>query len=413
MLKVNEQRLLEDLDALAKIGRTPEEGVMRLALSETDLEARAWFKSRSEEAGLAFHQDGAGNISATLSSKNTQAKTLLAGSHLDSVPNGGRFDGVLGVISALEALRTIKEAGLDVDLHLEAISFTDEEGTWLGLLGSRAFAGTLTAKDLSQQKGDVDAFEQALSQAGLSQETLLSAGRDPTQYAGFIEAHIEQGSRLESADLSIGVVTNIVGVRWYWLRFVGEAAHAGTKLMEERSDAIWGASAFIDRAKDLVQSDFSPGVSNFGQLHVKPGVFNIVPSEVELAVEIRHAATERLDEMEQTLFELAGDCAQKCDLTLETRQVNEILPAHMDAPMIQAVEHASSQLELKHTRLVSFAFHDTQSINAIMPSVLYFVPSVDGISHNPNEFTKPEDVVNCANVMLNAILALAMDETNF
>lgn len=405
MLRVNKERFFEDLDSLAKIGRTLDEGVTRLALSETDLEARGWFKARAEEAGLKFHQDGAGNISAILPAKNPRAKTLLAGSHLDSVPNGGRFDGVLGVVSALEALRTIKEADLDLEFHLEAISFTDEEGTWLGLLGSRAFAGLLTSKDLKLERGVAKAFDQALSQAGFSSETLLSTGRDPTQYAGFIEAHIEQGSRLESAKLSIGLVTNIVGVRWYWLRFTGESAHAGTQPMAQRSDALWGACAFIDSAKDLVQNRLSPGVSNFGQLHVKPGVFNIVPAEVELAMEIRHTATESLDEMEQALFKLAEECAKTYHLTVERRQVNEISPAHMDEHMIQTIEHATNQLELKHTRLVSFAFHDTQSMSAIMPSVLYFVPSVNGISHNPKEFTNSEDMKNCANVMLHAILA--------
>jgi len=215
MLEINEARLMEDLDALSKIARTPAGGVSRPALSEADVEARAWFRSRSEQAGLDVRQDGAGNLSAVLPANDPGARTVLAGSHLDSVPNGGRFDGALGVLCALEALRTIREAGVVLPVALEAISFTDEEGTWLGLLGSRALVGTLTEADLAQVRGGAVAFEQALGRVGITRKSLLSAQRDPQNYVAFVEVHIEQGTRLEAQALDVGVVPSIVGIRWY------------------------------------------------------------------------------------------------------------------------------------------------------------------------------------------------------
>lgn len=418
MLEVDANRLLADLDELSKIGKTPEGGVSRLALSGPDLEARAWFKARVAEAGLDFEQDGAGNLFATLRCSSPEAKTLLAGSHLDSVPDGGRFDGPLGVLSALEALRTIQDAGIALPVHLQCVVFNDEEGTWIRLMGSRAFAGTLTeasmaaepaltAGELTNGHGGPDRFAAALAGAGITTHSLLNAQCDPTRYAGFIEVHIEQGPRLEEAELDVGVVTEIFGIRWQWLRFIGEAAHAAGKPMAQRKDALWGAADFVLRAKALVESAFSPGVMNCGQAQVKPETFNIVPAEVRLALEIRHSSPEQMEAMQQQLMSLAQACAEEHRLTLEIEPVGQVPPAPMDEGVVDLIEQAATGLGLKHTRLTCFAGHDTQTMSAVMPSAMYFVPSVDGISHNPREFTEPEDVVNAANVMLHTMLGWA------
>ncbi len=407
MLKINADRLLDDLEELAAIGATPEGGVSRPALSPADVAGREWFRQRVADAGLEFRKDGAGNLSAILPADDPDARTLLAGSHLDSVPNGGRFDGALGLLAAFEAVRTIKEAGLKLPVHLEAISFTDEEGAVLGLLGSQAVAGQLTAEDLENPRGGVEALEAGMQRIGITRESILDAKRDPDTLVGFVELHIEQGTRLEEAGIDIGVATSIVGIRSYWLHFHGEAAHAGTKPMAHRADAFWGATAFVQRARELVMARFTPGVMNCGQIGVEPGAFNIVPAEVRLALEFRHGTEEQLDEMEETLLSLADDVAQEFDLGLEKKSADQCLSAPLGEGVIEAIEAASERLGLTHTRLMSFAGHDTQSMSAITPSGLLFVPSVGGISHNPREYTQPEDCVNGANVVLHALLKLA------
>lgn len=407
MLTINTQRLLDDLHALSQIGRTPEGGVSRPALSEADLEARAWFRQRAEAARLAFRQDGAANVSAVLPAEDPAARTLLAGSHLDSVPDGGRYDGALGTLCALEALRAIKEAGLRLPLHLEAIAFTDEEGTLVGLLGSRALAGLLTADDLARPRGGQEALAAGMRRAGITPESILAARRPPESLAAFVEVHIEQGTRLEAQQAAIGVVTAIVGIRSFWLRFSGQAAHAGTTPLDRRADALWGAADFVGRARALVEERFSPGVVNCGQLVVRPGAFNIVPGEARLALEFRHSTDEQLDGMEAALLEAAQATAQAHGLELAVEAASHTTPTPLHEGVIRAIEGAADALRLPHTRLVSFAGHDTQAMSAVIPSAMFFVPSVGGISHSPREYTRDEDVINAGNVLLHTLLALA------
>ncbi|HEY54651.1 MAG TPA: M20 family metallo-hydrolase [Caldilineae bacterium] len=407
MLKINATRLLANLESLAQIGGTPIGGVSRPAFSEADVAGRAWFKIRVEEAGLAFQIDGAGNLSAILPSTNPLAPTLLFGSHLDSVPNGGRFDGSLGVLCALEALQTIQEAKLALPCHLEAISFTDEEGAALGTFGSRAFVGDLDLQDLQLGRLTPQQLDAGLQRLGLTRTGFLSAQRPADTLAGFIEVHIEQGTRLEKAGVDIGVVTAIVGIRSFWLRFIGQAAHAGTMPMSQRADALWGAAEFIRQAREMVAASFSPGVMNCGRIQVSPGSFNIVPGEARLALEFRHSTVARLDEMEAALLDLAAKTAGALGLQCEAEPLARSSPAQMDGRMMQVVEKTAGQLGLSHIRLPSLAGHDARSLSRITPTALIFTPSVAGISHNPRELTHDEDVINGANVLLHAILALA------
>ena len=407
MLKINANRLLENLESLAQIGRTSDGGVSRPALSEADAAGRAWFKRKVQEAGLTFHADEAGNLSAMLPTINPDAHTLLAGSHLDSVPNGGHFDGALGVLAALEALQTIKEAGLNLPVHLEAISFTDEEGSVVGMMGSRALTGQFTEADLAQARLGQEQLSAGLARLNLNRADIHLARRNPETLAGYVELHIEQGTRLEEAGLQIGVVTSIVGIRSYWLDFAGQAAHAGTTPMDKRADAMWGAANFVLQARDMVVAHFSPGVVNCGQLVVQPGSFNIVPAKVRLALEFRHGSEDTLDEMEIALLKLAAEIADKHQLGLSAEPMGTCTAAPMNPRLIQAVEQAAAQLKLRHTRLLSLAGHDAQTLSPFTPSVLFFVPSIDGISHNPREYTRDEDVINGANVMLHTLLILA------
>jgi hydantoinase/carbamoylase family amidase len=406
MIQINRSRFLDSLEQQAQIGATPDGGLSRLTLSDADREIRAWFEVQIRASGLDYRMDGAGNQSGVLRSSNPHAKTLLIGSHLDSVRNGGRFDGALGVMVGLEVVRSIQDAQLDLPFHLEVINFTDEEGTLRGLLGSTAFVGKLTEDDLRRVRGGQDALEAALSSIGLSPETVLTARRDPESLLGYLEVHIEQGTRLEDARIDIGAVTSIVGVRSFWLTFTGEAAHAGTKPMAARRDALWGTTAFVHQARERIMQDYHPGVVNFGNISLEPGAFNIVPREVRLALEFRHGDLEQLDAMQTTLLEIAEGCASEYGLALIVQPVDDCPPAPMAEHLIQTVERGAETCGLSHTRLMSFAGHDAQSMARVTPSVMFFVPSVGGISHNPLEYTSPDDCVHAAEVMLGVVQEL-------
>lgn len=401
---VNAERLLADLEALAQIGRTPAGGVSRPAMSDADVAGRRWFRSRAEQCGLRCAQDGAGNLSALVPAAGP-APTLLLGSHLDTVPDGGRYDGALGVLSALEVLRTVREAGLKLPFTLEAIAFTDEEGSILSLFGSRAAAGLLTDADFRHPRGGTPVLRAGLERLGITPESAMSSRR--SDILAYYELHIEQGSQLEEQQRDLGVVTAIVGIRSFWCRLVGHAAHAGTTPMDKRADALWGLAAFIDSARREVAEHFHPGVMNIGDVRIHPGAYNIVPAEAQFALEFRHGSTELLDGMEAMLLGLAQDAAQAHGLQLEMIPVSDHAPAAMDAHLLAVIERAADGLGLRHTRLLSFAGHDAQSMSAIAPSAMIFVPSKAGISHNPAEFSAPEQIIAGANVLLHTVLAHA------
>ena len=407
MLTINAQRLLDDLDALGKIGATSNGGVSRPAMSEADVQARQWFRQRCEDANLRVQQDGAGNLSATLACNEPNAQTMMIGSHLDSVPNGGRFDGALGVITALEVARTVQESAIKLPFHLEVMSFNDEEGTHIGLLGSRALTGDLTESDLKQTRSSIEAFHDGMQRLGISNESIVAAQRDLDSICAFVEIHIEQGTRLEDSDVPIGVVTSVVGIRSFWLTFTGQAAHAGTMPMHKRRDAFWGASSFAQSARIRVMDEFTPGVVNIGQVELSPGAFNIVPQEAKLALEFRHGDEVLLDQMQHVLLQLAAQIGQEYDLDVEAQPANQIVSAKMDETIVVHIEAAAQTLALPSKRLMSFAGHDTQSMSRHVPSAMFFVPSVDGISHHPAELTHSHDCVNAANVLLHTILKIA------
>jgi hydantoinase/carbamoylase family amidase len=411
MLKINEERFLDMMRQQAVIGSTSEGGLSRPSLSKDDIAVREWFKGQIETHHLDYTMDGAGNQIASLRSDNPQAKTLLIGSHFDSVPNGGRYDGALGVIAAFEALLTIKDAEKVLPFHLQVINFTDEEGTLVGLLGSSALAGLLPQDSLKKPRGGRAVLLTGMEALGLTDDSFLAAKRNPDELLGYIEVHIEQGTRLEAAGLDIGVVTSIVGIHSLWMNFHGEAAHAGTKPMAKRKDAFWGAADFALKAREVIMRDFHPGVINFGEIQLEPGAFNIVPSSAQLAVEFRHGDANSLDAMDEVLLKLAQTSAKAYDLQLDVTRMHNIKPAPMSDSFVKAIEDAANTLHLSHKQLLSFAGHDAQSLAAISNAVMFFVPSVDGISHNPKEFTKNSDCINAANVMLYSILQIAEQQS--
>jgi len=405
-MHIDHQRLKRDFDRLSEIGNTGDGGVNRPALSENHLKARAWYKEQIIADGFEFHIDGAGNHSARLKSKKPFAQTLLLGSHLDSVPFGGRFDGALGLIIAYEVLRTVRENGLELPVHLEAIDFTDEEGKYLGLLGSQALAGSLDPDHLRNPRGGWQAFEESLKLAGLTEAGILSAARDPGMLAGFIELHIEQGPRLLEAKADIGIVSNIVGIGSFKLVFTGRADHAGTTPMDARRDAGLGAADLMLSSRDIVMRDFPTCVINFGRIQFTPGAYNIVPETATLTLEYRAPTGNLLEALESRLLEEERLCADRYRLILDYTKQGCVAPTECDLEIQDAFKTACEGLHLKHISLISGAGHDTMAMAQVCPAGMIFIPSAEG-SHNPKEYADWEACVKGANVMLETILLLA------
>jgi beta-ureidopropionase / N-carbamoyl-L-amino-acid hydrolase len=413
-IRVNTLRLREDFEYLARIGAkityngTPP-AINRLALSPEDLQARAWFAERVEEAGLLLRDDDAGNLSGFLPAENKGAQTLLVGSHLDSVPDGGRYIGTIGVLAALECARTIHESGLKLPFNLEVMDFTDGEGCWQSLFGALGVAGLLQPIHINDIHNDNAPFRAALVRAGINPNDVFNSKRSPSTLLGYLELHIEQSYRLDQAGVSIGVVEAIVGRSTYHVNFFGQAAHAGTTNMSlgTRKDALQGAAAFITRAHDFVRANYDEGTLNFGDISVQPGKFNMIPSRCRLTMECRHTSEDILAEMEAAILALGQECAETYDLTMQPTRLIHMPAAVMAEPFVEAAEHACETLGVSHMRLSSFAGHEAQIMSTITPCGMIFIPSVGGVSHNPNEFSRWEDVVNGANTLLHTILALA------
>ena len=404
-LSINEERFLDDFNALAQIGATGDGGVNRLTFSEAHLAARKWFGERAAEAGLEVHVDGAGNHSAILRQEGA-GKSLLLGSHLDSVPNGGRFDGALGVVSALEVLRTIDESGLELPVNLEAIDFTDEESSLIQFMGSHALLGLLTPAILQSPHGGRTALIEGLNRAGLTEGGLLSNRRDPDTISGYLELHIEQSRKLENANIQIGIVTGIVGIYSFRLSFYGRADHSGTTPMEARADAGLGASSFVIASRDIIMRQFPDCVANVGNMEFRPGAMNVVPKQVDVLLEIRSVDGERLNELKSTLIDQALDDAKRFDLNVEVLTLGESEPATMSPRVQTVIKSAADAWGLRHMPMSSGAGHDAQLLSRITPTGMIFVPSKGGVSHGPLEFTEWQDCANGANVLLGAALRL-------
>ena len=402
-MRVDGDRMRVDFDALAAIGATPAGGVSRPSLGDAHLAARRWFLERAEAAGLETRVDAAGNHSAVLPAPGpTPSPTLLLGSHLDSVPDGGRYDGALGVVAALHVLLALRETTLP--LALEAIDFTDEEGTLVGLIGSEALTGALRPEALEAPRGGREALLAGLERAGLREELLAGARRDPATLAGYLELHIEQGPRLERAGVQIGIVTGIVGSRSVVLDFRGLANHAGTTPMDARCDAGLAAAVFAVAANALVLRDFPDCVATVGDMRFQPGTFNVVPGAARVSLEFRSLESAQLDALEAALLEQARAAAEHHALGVEATVLGAWAPAALDAGMREAIATATAGLRLTAMELPSGAGHDAQALAAVTPSGMIFVPSAGGVSHDPRERTSWEDCVNGANTLLHAAL---------
>ncbi len=407
-LRIDLARLRADIDALAAIGRAPSGGLRRLAFTEEFEAARGWLLERMAAAGLEARSDAAGNVIGRM---GPAGASVMSGSHIDAVPDGGPLDGALGVLAALECARTIAEAGTPLARALEVAAFADEEGRFIGCMGSRALAGRLSADEVFAAKDfEGTPLAEAMRRAGLEPERVAEAARRPGQIAAFVELHIEQGPILEHEDIPIGVVHSIVGINQCDLRFAGEADHAGTTPMELRKDAFMGAAHYAAEARELVlEKGSSHARLTFGIVETKPQAANIVPYEARLRQELREASPEALDALAADTRRLAARVAERFGLAVEVDDVFRTVPTGL-SPKVQAVIRESCEaLGLASLAMSSGAGHDAQVMAAIAEAGLIFVPSKGGRSHRADEWTEWDAIERGANVLLQTLSRLASD----
>ncbi|MCY4159114.1 MAG: Zn-dependent hydrolase [Bacteroidetes bacterium] len=405
LLHINETRFREDFERLTRDGATKDGGLNRPALSEAHLSARETFRNMICERGFEIHEDGAGNLSARNFSPEHAQPVILLGSHLDSVADGGRFDGTLGIASAFEVIQILRVHYPQASM--EVIDFTDEEGTWISLLGSRAASGQLTLQDLNNPRGNPEAFQKALKRADLTNEGILSATRHSKTLRAYLELHIEQGTRLEQSKTDIGIVTGMVGIYMYLVTFRGQSNHAGTTPMNERQDAALGASEFCLRVQKTVSEKYPDCVATVGHMDFSPGAFNIIAGRVTVFMELRSENPQRAEMLQEDLHQKAQSAANTFGLELDFQFLEAVPAQKMDPSIINIFESSSEKLGITFKHLPSLAGHDAQSMSLLSPSGLIFVPSVGGYSHSSREFTPWEACVKGANVLLNTAKRLA------
>jgi N-carbamoyl-L-amino-acid hydrolase len=404
-------RLQSRLAALARFGGLPGGGVTRPAWSPPHEQARAWLMAEMRAAGLETWVDTAGNIFGALGARAFEATrpVVLTGSHIDTVPEGGSLDGALGVLAGLECLQTVREAGAPHQRPLAVAAWSDEEGRYGSLFGSRAFCGNLDAARISEMAAvDGERLVDAMQRAGFDARRAPEARATPGAVAAYIELHIEQGPRLEEARIPIGVVDTIVGVRRARVVFEGQADHAGTTPMERRRDAFLAAADFALKAREHVVSRGSGrSVTNFGVVRVHPGASNIVPGRAELVHEMRDPDPDVLERLAQECATLAAEVARARQITVAIQPMSATTPASC-APRVQkAIEEACRALGLDWQRLYSAAGHDAQNLALITDAGMIFIPSRGGRSHRVDEASDPAAIERGANVLLQTLLTLA------
>ena len=396
-------RLLAQLQELAQFGSNANGGVSRVAYSPADVQARAWVTRLMRDAGLTVRVDAAGNIIGRREGQAPALKPILFGSHIDSVPDGGNYDGTVGSLSAIEAARTLRERGIVTRHPLEVIVFQNEEG---GLVGSRALSGELLPEHLTRVSASGKTLREGIAAIGGDPNGLQGAKRSRGDIAAFIELHIEQGGTLEREERDIGIVTGIVGINWWDVAVTGFSNHAGTTPMDQRQDALLAAARFIEAVHRIITAEPGRQVGTVGRIEALPGAPNVISGETRLSLEIRDLDSAKI----AMLFERIRNEAQAIGEASGTRfaftAAFDSAPAPTDARIRDAIAGAASALRLTTMELPSGAGHDAQSVARFAPIGMLFIPSVGGISHSAKEFSRPEDVVNGANVLLNAVLAV-------
>lgn len=393
------EQLLQDLETLAQFGAEPGPGLNRIAFNPADQAARRWVEAQMRQVGMTVQTDPAGNSIGAYPGTEPELSPIALGSHTDTVPQGGRYDGALGVLAALACVRALHQAGIRTHHPVEVINFVAEEATMSsGTLGSKAMSGSLSPDLVDQPAWDGLPVAQHLRGAGIDPATMGQARRAKGSLAAYLELHVEQGGILEATGISIGVVEGIVGIRRYEVIFVGQANHAGTTPMAGRKDALVMAAPFISAVREVALAHNIVGT--IGALEVEPGAPNVIPGRVVLQLEIRGLEATVLDVAEAELAPLAREGGG------EFHQLSSKSAVTSDPRLLDALVTACESLNLSYRRMPSGAGHDAMCIANIAPQAMLFVPSQGGISHSPDEYTSPEDCLNGARVLLAALLEL-------
>jgi allantoate deiminase len=394
-LNVSSERLEKRINELSKIGKIEETGVCRLALSKEDKIAVETVKLWMEEAGMTARIDDFGNLIGRLEGKNPGAPVLMIGSHIDSQPYGGRFDGVIGVLGGIEAVQTMAENGIVPDVPIEVAAFCDEEGCRFnkGLFGVRGILGKLEPGELERIDKDGVTRRQALLDFGCDPSKFDESEYPEGKVGSYLELHIEQGPVLESLDRPIGIVTGISGPLWLTVEMVGFAGHAGSVPMPMRRDALVGAAKVITKLHEMASRDpEAPTVGTVGNLQVFPDSRNIIPERVMFTVDLRDIDIERRDRYEKELRRAIDDIAREHTLAYTIREDTNSEPRYCAEPIKEMMRQACGEMSIDAPELMSGPFHDALAMSYACDYGMIFVRCKDGISHNPKEFSTYEDI---------------------
>jgi N-carbamoyl-L-amino-acid hydrolase len=406
-MKINSQRLLDNLERYARIGTVQETGVERIALSAEDKEARDLLKAQMLEAGLAVSIDQLGNMFGVRKGK-LDVPPVAIGSHLDTVYQGGRYDGALGVLAGLEVIMSLNDAQVETEKPLVLINFTNEEGVRFApdMMGSHVFAEPKTLEAILEST----AYDKPEDTVG---SRLKAIGYDGAMPCGsialdsFLELHIEQGPTLELEKLDIGAVEMVQGIYWTRYTIKGQANHAGTTPIAYRKDAGYAASELMHFIGDLSRKPDAKVLTTVGTVRFEPNAINIVPERASFTLDLRSVNYEALKVAQEEVDAKVSTLIANAGLTLEREEMVRFAPVQFDQHMVQLVASEATALGLSFRQMPSGAGHDAQMMASVCPSAMIFVPSVEGISHNVKEFTHPSDLTNGANVLLNAVLKRA------
>ena len=408
-LRVDGARLWQSLMDLARIGGTEKGGVCRLALTDLDRQGRDLFVRWATEAGCEVRVDAIGNIFARRSGRDNSLPAVMTGSHIDTQPTGGKFDGNYGVLAGLEVLRTLNDAGVQTDAPLELAVWTNEEGSRFVpvMMGSGVYAGAFTlAHALSQQDRDGVSVQQALRGIGYDGKAAVPPAQ-PGGVGAYFEAHIEQGPVLEAADTVIGVVTAALGQRWYDIVLTGVEAHAGPTPMPLRRDALLAASELVLAVNQIALAHAPNARGTVGWMDVFPNSRNVIPGRVRMTVDLRAADDATLSAMDTALRAAADAAAAARGVTAQVEQVVYFPPQPFAPALVQSVREGAQALSMSAMDVVSGAGHDAVYLARVAPAAMIFVPCKDGISHNEIEDARPEHLEAGCNVLLRAMLAQA------
>jgi N-carbamoyl-L-amino-acid hydrolase len=403
-LTVNGDRLNANIERLAKIGRLPNGDICRLAFTPEDLQARYLVQQWMIEAGMSVRTDAAGNLIGRYAGRIENAPALATGSHIDTVPSGGPYDGVLGVLAGIEVVRTLRDQQQQLNHPIEVIVFTDEESS---MIGCQAIAGTVLLDQPEKYQPKIGGCIQThLETIGGSWENLATATRSRQDMAAFVELHVEQGAVLEQSGRVIGVVQGVVGMSRRTITIHGQANHAGTTPMDMRQDALVAAAQVVLAVQEIALSMPSQPVATVGYLSVAPNAVNIVPGTVELQVDMRDLSKDCLEEMGKRLDQELRTIALSTDTTIEQAIGLCVEPSPSASQVQAAIEQACKDLGLSHCHLPSRAGHDAMEMGRLTDMGMIFVPSQNGLSHSGQEYTSPEQCTQGADVLLHTLIRL-------